>query len=201
MNTDAHADFAEDAAGLEYLRRVYADVLGWYKVADNKGQLLLTVNGLFVSVLTGTVLGSASDAGERTQQFSPLTWVLAAVAGAAIMGSIAAAAMCLRSRLHNAHVDWLIRQAGVDPADPSSYKPATAWWFGTIARLDSEGMEQQLLRAGPQMEVSALASQVVLLSQNVLSKHQWANRGWLLAALALISLLSATASYLASAVP
>jgi hypothetical protein len=38
---------------LDYLRHLYADLLGWYRSADTKGQILLTVNGVLVTVLAG----------------------------------------------------------------------------------------------------------------------------------------------------
>ena len=38
---------------LDYTRRVYANVLGWYENADRKAQLILTANGGFLTVLAG----------------------------------------------------------------------------------------------------------------------------------------------------
>jgi hypothetical protein len=53
--TQSPQDSSEEA--LEYARRLYLNILEWYKIADSKGQLLLTLNGAFVTVMTGFVLG------------------------------------------------------------------------------------------------------------------------------------------------
>jgi hypothetical protein len=43
---------------LEYARRLYLNLLDWYRIADFKGQLLLTLNGAFVTIMTGFVWAS-----------------------------------------------------------------------------------------------------------------------------------------------
>jgi hypothetical protein len=52
-------DFEPDA---EYVRRAYDRAIDWYKVAENKAQLLLTVNGLLVTVFVGSLTGKTSGA-------------------------------------------------------------------------------------------------------------------------------------------
>jgi hypothetical protein len=46
-------------AGVEYARRMYDRVIDWYKVAESKAQLILTVNGVFVSVAFGVSAGAS----------------------------------------------------------------------------------------------------------------------------------------------
>ena len=45
-----------DGSGVEYTRRLYANVLAWYDNADRKAQLILTANGGFLTVLVGFAL-------------------------------------------------------------------------------------------------------------------------------------------------
>src|SRR5450755_2615968 len=40
-------------ANVDYLRRVYDSTRGWYTASETKAQLLLAVNGTFVTVLFG----------------------------------------------------------------------------------------------------------------------------------------------------
>ena len=46
---------------LEYTRRVYESVLGWYKSADSKAQVILAIDGAFVAFLTGTIFVKPDD--------------------------------------------------------------------------------------------------------------------------------------------
>ena len=165
------------------MRRVYAEVREWYRVADAKGQMLLTIDGVFVTVLTATILGSPDEAGARAAVFGTDTWLLAVFTGAALLGSISCATLCLRSRLGKA-----VSRAGQGPSD--------AWWFGSIARLDPAAFNTMLRSVDEDFELDALSHEISVVSRNVLVKHRWANRGWLLAAFALVGLLGTTASYL-----
>jgi hypothetical protein len=48
-------------AELEYVRRVCASTREWYTVAETKAQLLLAVNGVFVTILFGVLFGQNRD--------------------------------------------------------------------------------------------------------------------------------------------
>lgn len=37
-------------------REIYASALDWYKVADSKGQLLLTLNGVYITALSSVTI-------------------------------------------------------------------------------------------------------------------------------------------------
>jgi hypothetical protein len=50
-------DFQSDPkASLNYSRRLYSNVVDWYKNAETKAQILLSLDGIFVSVLVGSLL-------------------------------------------------------------------------------------------------------------------------------------------------
>jgi len=112
---------------LEYTRRVYANVLDWYKVADSKGQLLLTLNGIFITVVAGTVLGKPSEVVDRTREFGVDTWLLFMTTALFIVSSVLCAALCLRSRLGDPAVRSLIQQFNVDPERRETYPADVAW--------------------------------------------------------------------------
>jgi hypothetical protein len=95
----------------------------------------------------------------------------------------------------------LIRQYGVDPTNRSTYVPPITLWFGTIAVLDPQ-IAVNYLKDAPKtsrFEIEALAREIVALSPNVVAKHRWANRAWLLTSVSLIALFAMGASYLVRA--
>jgi hypothetical protein len=184
---------------LEYARRLYANVLDWYKLADTKAQLLLTVDGVFVTVLAGAVLGDPQETSDRVQRFGPETWALLGAAALALLLSVACAALCLwsRSGLGGAAIRRLMqRELGVDPGRRASYSPEVAWWFGMIATLEPRHIAATIKDADERFERDALVAQIVVLSRNVLRKHTWVNRGWALAAAGAGSVVVLTATYL-----
>lgn len=185
---------------LIYCRAVYASMLDWYKVADTKGQLLLTINGIFVTVLSGLVLLRPDELIARKMQ---LTWPgLLVIIGAAasVSYSIICAIVCLHSRLSNAKLDKHLRSfQNVDAGGRYQYRPVVTFWFGTLARLrdKQEGLDL-LLRSSSEFELSAIADEILLFAPNVLAKHQWANRGWAAAGCALLLTLAAAITLVAS---
>jgi hypothetical protein len=184
--------------GLEYARRLYLNILDWYKIADSKGQLLLTLDGAFVTIMTGFVLGKPAEVHDKVQQFNPETWFLLIVAALAIALSIACAAACLwsRSGLGNGMIYRIINQLGVDPKRRETYTASVAWWFGMIALLDRRYISETIKRADQEFERDALVSQIIALSINVLRKHRWVNRGWVLTAISLGALVLMSATYI-----
>ena len=173
-----------EAPRLDYLRRLYDNVFYWYRLADTKAQLILTLDGLVITLFTAAVLGDPNDLDARVKAFTEATWVTLSAAMAALLCSVAAALMCLRSRLHRSHIQQTLEEHDLDPCAPQSYAPVS-WWFGTIATLEPRRMTDILIKADGSFEARALATQIPLLSRNVLAKHRWANRGWLLAGLGL----------------
>jgi hypothetical protein len=181
---------------VEYLRRLYANVLDWYKIADSKAQLILTLDGAFITIVTGTVFAKPDELMARQRVFGWETWTFLSLAALAIVSSIICAVLCLHSQLHEAHLNDLVAQYRVDRENLDTYTPAVAWWFGMIASLRSDIMIKYLRTANEAFERDALANQIVVLSDHILKKHRWVNRGWLFAATSLLSLVASGASYI-----
>jgi hypothetical protein len=68
---------------LEYSREVYTLTLDWYKVADSKGQLLLTLNGVYITVLSSIAIASSQGLFKRGASLPLVTWLLLAGTAAA----------------------------------------------------------------------------------------------------------------------
>lgn len=185
---------------LSYCRAVYASMLDWYKVADAKGQLLLTLNGIFVTVLSGLVLLGPDELLARKVQLTWLGWISIMGAAGAVSYSIICAMMCLHSRLSKAKLDKHHESFQyLDGQGRSQYRPVVTFWFGTLARFKDkhEGLDL-LLQSSSEFELSAIADEILLFAPNVLEKHQWVNRGWAAAGFALLFTLLAAISIVAT---
>jgi hypothetical protein len=193
-------DPAPPLAALTYSRSVYASLIAWYKVADSKGQLLLTLNGIYITVLSSIVLVSPRDLVNRKTNLPPVTWLFLGAAALATVISILSAIESLHSRLSDAKLDN-IRDHFFEPnpGGPDHYRPAVTFWFGTIARLD-RGIGLRMLRSADEtFELEALTEEIFLLAPNVLAKHRWVNRGWVAAGASLLLLLAGTVSIIIAA--
>jgi hypothetical protein len=180
---------------VEYLRRLYANVFDWYKIADSKAQLILTLDGVFVTIVTGTVFAKPDDLAAWQRVFGLETWIFLSLAALTIMSSIICAILCLHSRLHEALLSDIVRHYHVNRDDIRTYVPGVAWWFGMIAKMEPKLIARYLQTADDTFEADALADQIVVLSERILRKHRSVNWGWLFAGASLLSLVAAGASY------
>jgi hypothetical protein len=180
-------------ANVEYLRRMYAGTRGWYTAAETKAQLLLAINGAFVTLLFGTLFSRPSDVQAVTVHFGVDTWAFIGMSVTALVGAIVCAALSLWS-LHGRAVKDLAR-LGVNPGDPDSYRAEALWYFGHVARLQPDAVTERLLKADWSFEAQALSYHAIDLARRVLRKHRWVNAGWILTAAALIALAAASTSF------
>jgi hypothetical protein len=174
---------------------MYDRVIDWYKVAETKAQLLLTVNGAFVTVAFGLVSGSIEELRRSLDAAGALTWLFLTLAVVALSGSISAAAATLLSQ-HGRHIREDFAKLDIDPNDESTYRPEGMWYFGHIAQLQWRGVQSMLQDADDDLEVKVLTYNVHGLSKTVLRKHRLVNLGWLLATVTLLSLIAGAISLL-----
>jgi hypothetical protein len=178
---------------VEYVRRVYGSTREWYMVAETKAQLLLAVNGAFVTIIFGVLFSKNGDIRSGAGHFGLETWIFLSVSVLALVSAIACAALCLWSLHGNAAKE--LAHLGVDPGDPSSYRAEVLWYFGHLAHLQPDAAIEMLRRADRGFEMRALSYNAVDLASKVLRKHRWVNSGWALTALSLIALAAAGASF------
>jgi hypothetical protein len=172
---------------------MYASTRNWYAAAETKAQLLLAVNGAFVTVLFGALFGQSSDVRTGTGAFGIDTWIFTGVSAMALVSAIVCAALSLWS-VHGKSKRQFAR-LGIDPSDPTSYRAEALWYFGDVARLRPDAVTESLLKADRPFEVQVLIYHVIDLANKVLRKHRWVNAGWILTALALIALAAAGISF------
>lgn len=182
--------------GLEYTRRLYASVLGWYESADRKAQLVLTANGGFVTLLAALSLANPAEVEQTLSVFGPETWLFFGLATTGVAVSFASAALALRSRLlkHSEKTDIFSRH-GVRPRDGTTYDPSVLWFFQLVQHLEENALRRRLRSLSPQEEIDALADQIIELSERVTRKHFWVNIGFAATATGLSCLLATAVSY------
>ena len=180
----------------EYLRGVYALTQDWYKSADNKAQLILTVDGALVTFLTSAVLSNPNDLRVVLALFGRDTWLLFIVMGAALLASMISAICALWSRGYSERqMHKAFGEAHMDPSVASTYRPEFMGFFQHVAHLQPGPMSERLKTADVEFELQALSHQLIRLSANVARKHAWVNRAFACAAVALGLFLAAGATY------
>ncbi|HVE58767.1 MAG TPA: Pycsar system effector family protein [Pyrinomonadaceae bacterium] len=184
---------------LEYSRRLYERVIDWYKNADSKAQIILTLNGAFVAFLTSSIFKNPDELLKLTNKFSAFTWLFLSLMCVCLVGSIVCALMCLWSRIaFSAERDEMILSQIENLKETGEYSPNLMLFFKTIAMLDAEKFQTQLTKIDPEFEIKALASQIYLLSKRVYAKHLLVNYGFASVGGALIFFLLGGISYLAN---
>jgi hypothetical protein len=185
-------------AALAYSQLVFANVFDWYKSADAKAQIILTLDGALVAFLTTSVFKNPADLSEIAHKFTAWTWVLLISMCLCLAGSIMSALACLWSRVFLlAERDTvLVEEKKRIKEGPAKYSPNVMLFFKTICWLEHDKFQEQLGTTDAAFHIKAFASQAYLLSKRVYAKHMWVNAGFVLAGVSLILFLASGVSYL-----
>jgi hypothetical protein len=184
-------------AGAEYLRKLEESLRYWYSAAETKAQVVLTLNGVFLAFLTGSVLTSGDKAAKTVTVFGPETWAFVAGLAAGIAGAIFCAIRCLVARgCRSKDINKTFAQYEVDPEQGDTYIPEVSVFFAYLAQLRPEHFVKQMRAIGPQFVVQALATDNILWSKSILAKHRWVNLAFSLTGIALGFFLCVGVSYL-----
>ncbi len=175
----------EESGSLEYARRLFSNILDWYKNADTKAQVVLTFDGVFLSFLTSLVFLKKEELRDILSVFGSETWIALVLMALSLIVSIISALMCMKSRLAFPDID-----------KKKPYKPEVMWFFGSIAFLEENAFQERIKTMVKEDEITVLSSQIYKVSKNVLRKHQWANRGFLGTGLSLLFFIIVDASFL-----
>ena len=183
---------------LDYSRRVFDSALEWYKNADSKAQIILTIDGAFLAFLTSSVFMEQDKLSKILSKFGLETWLLLALMCLALAASILSAIICLRSRIYSEEgLDEILRTANVDAEKSETYRPEHMFFFQFMSRLGERQLAEKLSAVDEKFEVEVLAHEIPILSKNVMEKHRWVNRGFALAGASLILFLGVAISYVA----
>jgi len=184
---------------LAYSNLVFANTVDWYRNADSKAQIILSLDGALVAFLTSSLFKKAEDLTPITSHFTALTWVLLAAMCACLAGSIMSALLCLWSRVFlGIKRDSVLGQERQRIREGEKlYSPNVMFFFKTICWLDHDRFQAQLEQVDEEFHIRAVGSQAYLLSKRVYRKHVMVNAGFVLAGASLILFLASGVSYLA----
>ncbi len=190
---------SEISPALDYARRLFERIIDWYKTADSKAQIILTLDGAFLTFLTTSVFKNPDELSRIIQRFNSATWLFLALMSVCLVGSIISALMCLWSRVWlSSKRDAVLVREKMKLDEAENYSPNVMLFFKTISWLDHDKFQSQLPHVDNKFEIAALASQSYLLSKRVNTKHLLINLGFVLAGASLIFFLAGGISYLAS---
>lgn len=181
---------------IEYSRRLYENVLGWYEAADRKAQVILASNGTFLTVLAGLLLGNPAETKDVVRVLGLAGGLSAAVFALGVTAAIASAIFCLHSRLLSTNeIAQILREHRVSEDGESTYDAAVLWFFQLVGQLERAVFERRLARVDALDEIEALADQTIRLATRVESKHRWLNLGFASTGLGLLALLVTAGLY------
>jgi hypothetical protein len=187
----------DDSGAAEYARRLYDDVLGWYKSAEAKAQIVLGIDGAFLAFLTGAIFATPDELNAKVQAFSSWTWSLLSLMMVCLLTSVATAIYCLWSRIYSrSELQRLLATPQRGSSDPQLYPPQHMWFFQMVAALEPDRFRHTLRQVDAAFEIEAMGSQVLILSKNVRKKHRAANAGFSLTAATLTLFFLAGISYM-----
>ena len=198
--TAADDNSADQAAGdvrREYLRDLAADLRYWYSSAESKAQLVLTVNGVFVTFLTTAALAGRDQITRATAGFGPETWTALSGMSASLALAIFSAVACLASRgLSAARLRRRLQDLAVEPGIAATYPPEIAAFFHHLSALRPGQYADRIMTASPDFLTRALASDIIEFAPYIVAKHRWVNRAFIFTGLTLAFFLCTGISYL-----
>jgi hypothetical protein len=145
----AGPDVKEGQADPEYVRSLYANTRQWYTTAERKAQLLLTVNGAFVTIVFSTLFSRNNEVRAATANFGTDTRVFLGISAATLASAIACAGLSLWSLHGKGGREFAI--LGINPIDPDTYQPAGAMVFRTYSPTEARYCRQRALQGGPKV--------------------------------------------------
>lgn len=193
-----HESEVDQSTALAYSNLLFANVVDWYKNADSKAQIILTLDGALVAFLTSSIFKKPAELSDIIRNLTPLTWLLLVAMCACLAASIIAALMCLWSRVFlGIKRDSVLGQEMKRIREGARvYSPNVMLFFKTICWLDHDRFQKQLETTDAAFQIRALGSQAYLLSKRVYRKHVLVNAGFVLAGASLILFLASGITYL-----
>ena len=185
----------ESTDALEYARRLYDTTIDWYKNADLKAQILLTLDGAFLTFMTTSIFSKSGPdlktIVERLNQDYKVKVFLSFMC-VTLVASIVCALFCLWSRTLFRKARKLRRTVGPG----GSYSPEVMWFFQMLTWLDERKFRQELAKVDSNFEIQARGFQILAIARNVWKKHLGVDLGFLFAGCTLILFLLAGFFYL-----
>lgn len=188
---------------VDFARRALDINLDWYRNADTKAEIMLSLDGIFLAFVTSSIFMKRDDLARILDSFTNWTWFLLGLMCVALAASILCAIGCLWSRipLSNRAREQYFAERNIYEDKLETYLPESTLFFQKISWLDSELYQKLLLSVTPSFEIRALAADVHTLASNIVKKHRLVDLGFFLTGVSLLLLLASGISYLIAIIP
>jgi len=171
---------ADSSEGLDYARDLYKLIVDWYKNADSKAQVLLTLDGVFLTFLTTSIFTNPEESSKLFAMFTTTIWLFLLAMCACLTVSIFSAFACLWSRLYlPPTIDLVLHKQGIRPSEGKTYPSRALGFFQFIGHFQEYQFRERLNTLDHQEEMKILAFQLIEVSKNVTKKHFWVDCGFL----------------------
>jgi hypothetical protein len=183
---------------VDFARRALDINLDWYRNADTKAEILLSLDGVFLAFVTSSIFMKRDDLAGILDGFTNWTWFLLSMMCVALATSILCAIGCIWSRipLSNRAREQYFAERNIHMDKLETYLPEATLFFQKISWLDSELYQKLLLSVTPSFEIRALAADLHTLAGNLVKKHRLVDVGFFLTGVSLLLLLASGISYL-----
>ena len=187
---------------VDYARRVLDFNFAWYKNADTKAEIILTLDGVFIAFVTGSIFMKQTELIAIMERFYFVTWVFLVLMVAFLLGSIVFSILCLWSRIpiFSKQKNYSTKDSeNGSKNDNNNEEPCPSeatLFFANISCLEKKTYQDFMLKADREDEISALAFDIHTLSVNVNKKHKWVDLGFILTGMSLFSFLAFGISYI-----
>jgi len=165
---------------LAYCRNVYQQTLDWYRNADAKAQIILTLDGVFIGFLGSNVFLQKRTLGNVV--FANLWTILIGLTLIGIICSVIFSVLCLKSRLSKRERKF----SSADKNDLTKYRADMLFFFEGVKQLNPELFAEKLQGLSQKEEIEILSYDIVALAKNVSRKHRWVNNSFLLFSISLL---------------
>lgn len=183
-----------------YAELVFLNVIDWYKNADAKAQIILTLDGALIAFLTTSIFKNPAELSLITRSMSQFTWLLLIGMCVCLVISIVSALSCLWSRITligKRDSVLAVEKKRID-AGAKDYRAPVMLYFKTLNWLAHDDFQERLRTTDIAFHTDALASQAFLLSGRVYRKHMLVNAGFVFTGASFLLFLASGISYLAA---
>ncbi|OJY88688.1 MAG: hypothetical protein BGP13_17440 [Sphingobacteriales bacterium 40-81] len=155
---------------LELVEKIYKQTQEWYKSAETKAQIMLTMLSSFIAFSTAIILANPENIAKTLSRFNVYMFLLLAFGGVGMLLGIYNAFMCIKSRVGKLEPK-INKQTGL-------YFEEDIYFFGDNANHEADVLTRTILRLTDEKIIKMYAAQTIIVSQNVKQKHKYVNRSF-----------------------
>jgi hypothetical protein len=173
---------------LEMTIRIYNQVLDWYKSAESKAQIILSILSSFIVFSTGIIFSNSDNFQKAVAIFDLWIYLSLSFTATSMVYGLVCAFLCLRSRLN------------IEPTkkenETVTYPEKDMYFFLNHTHHSPDILFTSLKELNIEKQLNVYSFQIIALSKNVKSKHKNVNRGFFALCLSVIFLLITVIQYL-----